>query len=53
MRQIAAVPLLPHNLQKDALNRNHNAPTLDHLGAEKTLERLHRDIFEIKYGQRC
>jgi len=51
MWQIATVPLLPPNHRKDALNRNHDAPTADHLGAKKTLECLRRHIFWINMAK--
>ena len=36
------VPILPPNLQKDALIHNHDAATAGHFGAEKTLAYLCR-----------
>ena len=41
MHQAVMVPILPPDLQKDALIRSHDAPTAGHLGAEKTLVMMH------------
>ena len=51
MQQMVTEPLLPPSLKKDALNRNHDAPTAGHLGADKTLERLRRDAFWINMAK--
>ena len=51
MHQAVMVPILPPDLQKDALIRSHDAPTAGHLGAEKTLERLHHDEFWINMAK--
>ena len=45
------VPILPPNLQKDALIRNHDAATAGHFGADKTLERLRQDAFWINMAK--
>ena len=47
MHQMVTVSIYPPSLQKDALIRNHDAPTVGHLGAEKTLERLRGDAFWV------
>ena len=49
--QTVTVPILPPNLQKDALTRNHDAPTAGHFGSEKTLERLRHDAFWINMAK--
>ena len=51
MHQAVMVPILPPDLQKDALIRSHDAPTAGHLGAEKTLERLRHDAFWINMAK--
>ena len=45
--ETVTVPILPPNLQKDALVRNHDAATAGHFGAEKTLARLRPDATAI------
>jgi len=47
MHQIVTVPILPPNLHLNVLIHNHDVPTAGHLGAEKTLEWLHHDVFWI------
>ena len=48
---MVTVPILPCNLQKDALICNHDVPTAGHLGADKTLERLRHDAFWINMAK--
>ena len=51
MQQAVMVPILPPDLQKDALIHSHNAPTAGHLGAEKTLKHLRHDAFWINMAK--
>ena len=51
MHQAVMVPILPPDLQKDALIRSHDAPTAGHLGAEKTLEHLRHDALWINMAK--
>ena len=45
MQQTVTVHVLPPCLQKDVLICNHDAPTADHLGTEKTRDHLRHDAF--------
>ena len=44
---IISVPVLPESLQKEALQRNHDAPSAGHQGVEKTLQRLKQEAFWV------
>ena len=48
----ATVPVLPVTLQKDVLQQCHDSPQAGHLGAQKTLYQLRRDILD-QHGTRC
>ena len=45
--QMVTVPILPPSFQKEALIRNHNAPTAGHQGVAKTFERLCREAYWV------
>jgi len=54
------VPIIPASLQKEALQRNHDAPSYGHQGTEKTLERLRQEAYWVnmardveKYCREC
>ena len=49
--QQVTVPILPPNLHKDALSRNHDALVAGHFGKEKTLERLRCDAYWINMAK--
>ena len=51
MHQSVTVPVLPHDLQQDAISRHHDAPTAGHLGVEKTLNRLRHNAFWINMAR--
>jgi len=51
MQQMVTVPFLPPDLRRDALKRNHDAPTAGHMGTEKTLDRLRRDAFWVNMAR--
>ena len=40
-----SVPVLPESLKREALQRNHDAPSAGHQGVEKTLQRLKQEVF--------
>eukprot|EP00731_Ephydatia_muelleri_P003131 Em0001g3131a len=42
---VISVPVLPESLQREALQRNHDAPSAGHQGIEKTLQRLKQEAF--------
>ena len=42
---VISVPVFPESLQREALQRNHNAPSACHQGVEKTLQRLKQEAF--------
>eukprot|EP00731_Ephydatia_muelleri_P007072 Em0003g1320a len=44
---VISVPVLPESLQREALQRNHNAPSACHQGVEKTLQRLKQKHFGL------
>ena len=44
---VISVPVLPESLQKEALQRNHDAPSAGHQGMEKTLQRLKQEAFWV------
>ena len=41
------VPLLPRSLQTTALHCCHDAPTMGHLGYEKTLHKLRQEAYWV------
>ena len=60
MCDAVTVPILPASLQKQALIRNHDAPTAGHLGSERTLQRLRHEAYWVsmakdvlRYCQEC
>ena len=44
---VISVPVLPESLQKEALQRNHDAPSAGHQRMEKTLQRLKQEAFWV------
>ena len=51
MHQSVTLPVLPHDLQQDAISCHHDAPTAGHLGVEKTLNRLCHNAFWINMAR--
>ena len=47
MAEAVTVPILPTSLHRDALLRNHDAPTAGHQGFERTLERLRQEAYWV------
>ena len=48
---MVTVPLLPPNLQIDALRRCHDDPVGGHLGYEKSLHKLHQEAFWVSMSR--
>ena len=42
---VISAPVLPESLQREALQRNHDAPSAGHQGIENTLQRLKQEAF--------
>lgn len=45
------VPILPSSLHRDALFRNHDAPTAGHQGFERTLDRLRQETYWVSMAR--
>ena len=45
--ELITVPVLASTLQQAALHQAHNAPVAGHQGQEKTLQRLHFDVYWV------
>lgn len=51
MSGMVTVPILPSSLCREALLRNHDAPTAGHQGLRKTLERLRREAYWVSMAR--
>ena len=51
MAEAVTVPILPTSLHRDALLRNHDAPTAGHQGFERTLERLRQEAYWVSMAR--